>query len=219
MTAWSYSSLTAFETCPRRYKLTRITKEVVEPPYDHRAHGNDLHKAVELAVKGEEPMPAKYKQYIPIVEMVRATEGAKHVEQKFGITSSFASTTFFGKDVWLRGVIDLNVIRKKIAITLDWKTGKVKNDNDQLKLFAAATFTMYPFIETVHTGYAWLAHGQMTTEKFERADLPHIWQEFIPRVRRVDAAAQSGEYPPRPSGLCQKWCPVPKAKCEFSGKA
>ena len=27
---WSYSALTAYETCPKRYQLTRVTKQVIE---------------------------------------------------------------------------------------------------------------------------------------------------------------------------------------------
>ena len=48
--AWSYSLLQAFETCPRRFKLTRITKEVQEPQSEAMLHGNEVHKSLELAV-------------------------------------------------------------------------------------------------------------------------------------------------------------------------
>ena len=42
--AWSYSSLRAFETCPWRYYLTRVSKEVIEPETEVLKWGNEVHK-------------------------------------------------------------------------------------------------------------------------------------------------------------------------------
>lgn len=219
MTAWSYSSLTSFETCPRRHQLTRITKQVVEPESDAIRHGNEVHKALELAVKGEAPLPEKYRAYAPLVAVVAAHPGQTHTEMKFGLTRNLTPTGFFGADVWCRGVIDVCTVHEAGAVALDWKTGKPKTDADQLKLFAGAVFALFPQVETVRTGYIWLAHNKLDREKFTRAELPAIWQEFMPRVERMNAAEQRGQYPPRPSGLCRAWCPVPHSMCEFSGRA
>lgn len=219
MTAWSYSSLTAFETCPRRYELTRISKKITEPQTEATTHGNEVHKAIERAVKDAAPLPDKYKTYIPIVDAVRASPGVKHAEIKFGLTKSFTPTTFFANDVWCRGVLDLAVVQPKHVTVVDWKTGKPKHDGDQLRLFAAAAFSMYPFADSVRTGYAWLAYNKLDTDVFKREDVPELWGTFIPRVARMDEAIKSGKFPPRPSGLCKAWCPVPRSMCEFSGKS
>ena len=47
---WSYSSLNAWEQCPRRYHLTRIAKVISEPQTEATLHGNEVHKALENAV-------------------------------------------------------------------------------------------------------------------------------------------------------------------------
>ena len=49
---WSYSSLQAFETCPRRFYLTRIAKLASEAQTQATLWGNEVHKALELAVAG-----------------------------------------------------------------------------------------------------------------------------------------------------------------------
>ena len=215
---WSYSSLTAFETCPRRYKLTRLEKKVVEPQTEATTHGNEVHKALELATKGEKPLPDKYKQYIPIVDRLKAKPGKKLIEWKFGLTASYKPTTFFASDVWCRGVIDYGVVTTTAACLLDHKTGKPKPDADQLKLFAGVAMATYPYVENVSTGYLWLAYNKTTSENFTRADIPEIWQEFGGRVARMEHAYKNDDFPPKPSGLCKSWCPCPRSMCEFSGK-
>lgn len=215
---WSYSSLSSFETCPLRHKLTRLDKVVIEPPSTAMTHGNEVHKALELHLNGDKQLPEKYAEYLPIVERVRQQPGKRLVEYKFGVTQGFRETTFFAKDVWFRGVIDVGIVGTKTAALLDWKTGKPKTDGDQMMLFAAAGFAAFPYLEKVRTGYVWLAHSKMDTKDFHRDELPAIWQEFTPRVIRMVKAQEDDKFPPKPSGLCKAWCPVPKSMCEFSGK-
>lgn len=216
--AWSFSLLTAFETCPRRFKLTRLTEAVVEPQTEALTHGNEVHKALELAVSGARVLPEKYKQYLPIVNMARATPGNIHTELKFGLDKNLQPTEFFSPTVWCRGVLDYAAVRTRTAVVLDWKTGKPKPDTDQLELFAAAAFSLFPNIETVRTGYAWLQHNKIDSQTFERQDADAVWKQFKSRVIRMELAATTNNYPPIPGGLCRNYCPVPSNLCEFSGK-
>lgn len=215
---WSYSSLTAFETCPRRFKLTRITKDIVEPQTEATIHGNEVHKALENHLKGTTYLPDKYKEYLPLADRVKATPGKRLVEFKFALTQAFKPTEFFAKDAWCRGVIDVGVLNAKTAVILDWKTGKPRDDHDQLKLFAATTFACNPYLDKVSTGYVWLAYNKLDSKAFNKEDVAGIWQEFLPRVTRLTKAAEKDNFPPKPSGLCTKWCPVTNDMCEFSGR-
>ena len=211
---WSYSSLSAFESCQRRFYLTRIAKVVTEKQTQATIWVNLVHKALEDAVAGTKALAPNFTQYQPLVDKLRAVPGKRYTEGKFGLTNSFKPTSFFGKDVWFRGVIDLAIVTPKVAVVLDHKTGKVKSDGDQLKLFAAATFAQHPYVEKVKTGYIWLAHDKLTSETFTKDDVPMIWQEFLPRVQRMEKALEADKWMPNPTGLCG-WCPVGKANCEF----
>jgi hypothetical protein len=215
---WSYSSLTAYETCPRRFKITKIDKLIREPQTEATIHGNEVHKALEDAVSGEKMLASKYTNYAPLVKKLRAARGRKLVETKFALTNTLRPTEFSAKDAWVRGVIDLAIIQPTSAVILDYKTGKVKVDHDQLKLFAATTFAMHPYLERVKTGYLWLAYNKTDTADFSKSDAPGIWQEFLPRVKRMETSVSTDEFLPRPSGLCKNWCPVGKTLCEFCGK-
>lgn len=211
---WSYSSLSSYEQCPKRYKLTRLEKKVVEPQTEATIHGNEVHKALELATLGTKPLGEKYKQYIPIVERITARPGKRLVEFKFGLTKALKPTEFFGKDVWVRGVIDFGLLNPKVGVALDWKTGKPKSDADQLKLFAGVMLRTYPYLEQVKTGYVWLAYNKVDTQTFVQSDAPEIWGEFASRVHRMETSFKNDDFPPRPSGLCG-WCPVGRENCEF----
>lgn len=214
---WSYSSLSSYATCPKRFFLTRISKQVSEKQTEATIHGNQVHKALELYVGGQQPLPEKYEEYRPVADKLKAAPGKKLLEYKFGITKGLKETTFFGKDVWCRGVLDVCIVKPDQVTILDYKTGKRKLDADQLRLFAGAAMCLWPFAEVVKTGYIWLQTGQMDTETFTPADKPEIFQDFAARVHRLETSERNDDWPARPSGLCKMWCPVGRALCEHCG--
>lgn len=216
MPAWSYSSLTAFETCPRRYHLTKVVKTVKEPPTEATTHGNDVHKAFEDAVIKQQPMPPKYDEWQPIVMRLQSAKGKREPELKLAINKSFQPVTWFDKTAWCRGIVDLSIENGDKALALDYKTGKRKPDSTQLQLFAALLFHHKPYLENITTSFVWLKEKKLDTERFERGQIGNIWQEFMPRVQRMETAFEKDKWIPQPSGLCRAWCPC--TDCEFNGK-
>lgn len=219
--SWSFSALNNYETCPWRYYLTKVTKEVKEPMTAVLLEGNKAHKALELHVNGTKWLPPEYADWVPIAEKFKAAPGTKLTEYRVALNRQLQPTEYFAKDVWVRCVYDLAILHPKHASVWDWKTGKKKEDFDQLKLFAASAFQVFPHIEKVHTGYVWLKEPQetmITHETWEKDDAVNIWKEFTIRVERIEESLESGQWPKQPSGLCRKWCPVGKAKCEHCGE-
>jgi hypothetical protein len=215
--AWSYSALQAFETCPWRYYLTKVAKTVTEPQTEATSEGQRVHKAMQLHVEGKQWLPDKYKQWTVIADRVKNMPGTIVCEQKIALTESFEPTTYFGKDVWLRLVFDVAIKGDKEVILLDWKTGKRKSDTDQLELFAAAGFEVFPRVEKIRTGYVWLHANKIDPEVYHRDNKPALWKGFLIRVERMKEAYETGEFPKKPSGLCKQWCPVGKHNCEYCG--
>ncbi len=215
--AWSYSALTSFETCPRRHYELRVAKSVTEPQSEQLRWGNAVHKALELRAKEDKPLPTGMTQWEPLMARLVAVPGWTLTESQYALTSDFQSTHWFGKDVWLRMVLDFGKMKDDKLLALDYKTGKVKPDTDQLKLFAAAMMQVYPDLEKVVTGYVWLKDKKITKETFKRDQLADLWGAFIPRVNRLQAAHDNDKWPENPSGLCRAWCPV--LKCQFNGRS
>lgn len=215
---WSYSSLTSFETCGKRHYHLKVAKDVVETPHEATAWGSTVHKYMEDRAKDGTPLPVSVAGYEKLVAPIIAKAGEKLIEQQFAINAAMQPTTWMAPDAWCRGIVDIGVLTGTKALLLDWKTGKRKVDSSQLKLFAGLAFAHYPQVNTVVTGFVWLKEGKVDKNTFTREDVPAIWQEFVPRVRRLERAYEESKFPPKPSGLCRSWCPVPNRLCEFSGK-
>jgi len=218
MPAWSYSSLTAFETCPKRYYLTRVAKKVVEPQTEATIHGNRVHQALEDRLRDKVDLPESLTGYETLVSKIERKEGKLIVEERMTVDKNFRPSEWDDKTAWCRGIIDVGIIGEESATLLDWKTGKRKLDSDQLKLFAAFAFAEYPWIDTVHTGFLWLKDNKLDRETFTRSQVGEIWNTFIPRVARVEHAYAEDKWVAKPSGLCRAWCPVGRSNCDFCGK-
>ena len=214
---WSYSALTAFETCPKRYQLTRVTKEVIEKPNAAATWGNKVHTQLENYAKNKARLPEDLSKYEKYVDKIFTYDGKRIVEERMAINQSFRPTKWMAKDVWCRGIVDIGVVGGEKAYLLDWKTGKRKPDSDQLKLFAALAFAHYPWVEEVVTGFIWLKEDKFDKEKFTRKQITEIWNEFLPRTSRLARAFEEDKWVAKPSGLCKNWCPVGKSLCEFCG--
>ncbi len=208
--AWSYSSLDAFETCPRRYYEVRLRKNFKEPEGEALTWGKFVHENAERALKGNGKMPDTLQHMQPMIASLRSTPGTLMVETELAFTQEMKPTLWFGNDVWLRVKVDASVLapdKTKLA-AIDWKTGKVDAESDQLKLTAIAWFHRYPTVQQVNTAFAYVKHNQIVTQTYDRALLPKLWADFYPRVTRYQLAHQKQEFPARPGKLCRKWCVV-----------
>lgn len=220
MPPWSYSGLTSFETCPKRYYHIKVAKDVIETPGEAATWGSTVHTHIENRLLTAKQLPDAIAHYEPLVAPLCSTPGTLIVEHQLAVTESLTSSEWMGTDTWCRGIIDVGVISRsgKSAVLLDWKTGKRKSDIDQLKLFAGLAFANMPDLERVQTGFVWLKDGVIDKQNYDRSQVSMIWNAFVPRVQRMKRAYENTTFHPKPSGLCAKWCPVPKSKCEFSGK-
>lgn len=211
---WSYSSLSMFLQCPRKFDLIRNQKAVKDEPGEAAIWGQAVHSALEHRIKDKTPMPTGMERFEAVAQEVESWSDDWITEEQFGLTENLEPTGFFDKDVWCRGVLDLYTVNGKRAFVGDYKTGKVRPELTQLKLFAAAILHKYPQVDRVRTAFIWLNHGSKSTEDFERDDLQFIWKYFLPQIRRLELAYEKNQWPAKPSGLCG-WCPVGRKHCEY----
>lgn len=212
---WSYSALSQFLQCPKKFYLTRVSKAAKEVQTEVLLWGNRVHSALEARIRDKTMLPSGFEQFESVASELESWSNDWKTEEKFGLTRDLQPTAFFGKDVWLRGVLDVYTINEKRrrAVVCDYKTGKVRPDLSQLKLFAAATFHKHPEVDEILTAFLWVNHGEKTLERFERSDLEFIWKYFAPQLNKLKHAYESDVWPPKPSPLCG-WCHVGAKHCE-----
>jgi hypothetical protein len=215
MPSWSYSSLTKFETCARQYAIIKVYKRVKETQGEEMKWGNAVHKMMEERVRDGIALPDNCQKWEPLAKKLENMNGEKFFEQEFSFNELLEPVGWWDETSWCRGKLDFWVKKGSKAIVYDYKTGKIKKDLEQMRLFAAFVMQAHPEIETVETGYIWLAHAKINVERFTRADLPVIWNDFAHRARRLNMAYDQDKWVPNPSGLCKGWCPVGRTECNF----
>ena len=213
-TPWSYSSLTSFETCARRHYLTRVTRIVSDPPGEAAMWGNTVHKAIEYRLKNGKPLPASLQGYEGLVQMLTTKQGKRLCEYRLAVDKNFRPVEWYHPMAWSRSIVDYALVGENAAILVDWKTGKRKVDSAQLRLSSALAFAHFPYVQKSHTVFIWMKENKLTEEVLMQEQKGDVWNEFLPRVERLEAAFRDNRWPAKPSGLCGKWCPITTKHCE-----
>ena len=205
--AWSFSALTRFEQCPKQYYHLNLRKDFKDEDSEWSLDGQVIHDAMHKRVIKGTPLPLPLRPHEKVAGKFAAAEGEKHGEMKLALNRKFEPVDFFANDVWVRGIVDLLVIRDTTGIVVDWKTGKQKPGFDQLLLTAAIVKQYMPELTAFQLVYVWLKPGTISTTGANDSALRSTWNKFLPRVSAIEAAIQTTSFPAKPSGLC-RYCPV-----------
>ena len=211
--AWSFSALSSFETCPKQFWHFRIKRDVKDVGGDASKFGEHVHSTAKLYLTGKlKKLPLDLTYMTPIFDKYKAHKFDELMcEQQLAINADFEPTGWFDKDVYCRAIIDAAFVKDSVALLVDWKTGRMKDDNDatQLRLSAVLFMIHSPDVQAVVMRYVWLAHkGKETSFKMTRSDIPAVWNALAPRLKRYQEAHKRDDFPANPSGLCRKHCPV-----------
>jgi len=204
--AWSYSRLNSYETCPKKFWHTAIEKNVKEPESEAMRYGTEVHKALELRIGKGKKLPMHLTHLEKFA--VKLADPSREIltEQKLAITDEFEPTGFFDKDVWCRAILDLSLISGDTAILIDHKTGRISDDFTQMKL-AAAMFKLFrPEIKNITIVFWWIKEKTFTQQVLTEEDINDLWNELLPRVSAYNEAFKRDEFPARSNGLCRKYC-------------
>lgn len=215
--AWSYSKLKNYRTCPKRYYEIDVTKNYQEDfTGEHLQWGNQVHKAFEERISKGTPFPKGMEHFEDAALRLLAVPGKVLTEQKLAIRRDLAPCTYFDKQTWFRGIADLLIINPPVALAIDYKTGKILEEAEQLALLAECVFSHYPDVHAVRTEFWWLKDDAATRQDFRRTKRKDTWRGIMPKVMELENAHKTMDFPPRTSGLCKKHCIV--TGCPHNGK-
>lgn len=220
MTAWSYSSISTFKQCPKKYYHLKVAKDVKDTSSEAMVYGNLVHKAAEDFIKEGTPIPKKFDYMVPIVTALNNIEGEKHCELRFGVAydgKDYKPTGFFSKDVWFRGIADLLIVNEDKAFLVDYKTGKNAKyaDTAQLDMLAAATFTHFPEVTHIKSALAYVVSKEFIRKEHSRDLHGSYYTTFEEPLEALAAAEEHDVWNAKSGPLCA-YCPV--TKCEHNRK-
>ena len=167
--SWSYSKIKNYRTCPFRYKKIDVDKTYKEDfSGPDLAWGNHVHKAFERRISMGQPFPADLAIYEDAALRLLQAPGKIMVEQQLAITKDLTPCAWFADDAWFRAIADFLAVAGKVALAIDYKTGKILEDSQQLALLAETIFAHYPEVEAVRTEFWWLKDDAVTTRNYFR---------------------------------------------------
>ena len=211
----THSAYETFDTCPRMYQAKYITKEVEFKQTPEAEYGDEVHNEFEAKLKQGGLPDTRFKSYWPLFKAVASQPGETIAEGKCAIDPHGAMVDYWDKEAyWLRGKVDVTVVDGSVAKVFDWKTGKKKQDNAQLRLYSLFTLARFPQVDKVLSGYVWLKSREITKPLVvTREEMGAVAEPFKRKGELIARAQEVDHFPEKPSGLCNGWCDV--TSCRF----
>ena len=215
---WSYSSISLFQQCPRKYYRLRVAKDVSEPHQAHLDYGKEVHKAAEDYVCNDKSLDPRYAFIKPALDALKSLPGTKLCEHEMGLTKDFKPCGFRDPEVWFRGIADLLIIDGDHAHLVDYKTGKSSQyaDRKQLELLALLVFKHFPQVKSIKAGLVFVVAEDLVKAEYGADIQEKAWGKWLPEIQRLETAMETNVWNPVPNFTCRKFCAV--VDCEHNGK-
>lgn len=231
--ALSYSRLSDFNQCPRKFYLKYIAKAAnfqmkQEDKSIHLVRGDNVHKALESYLvkrkSGEVDIPpsslSEVQQTRPLIEQYIKTFGIDnvHPEAQISIDDQWRRVEWFDKQSYYRAILDLICLAPTVAVIGDYKTGKFKDyapesGFGQLELSSAIALSIFE-VKEVKTIYFYVDHKQTIQKCYDQTDRNRLVEHFVKEHDKVNAEAN---FDPKTNPFCS-WCEATKAQCKQSRK-
>ena len=210
---WSYSALSTFEQCPKRWHYQKIER-LPDPGGPHLERGKLVHEMLERATLAKR-MVSKNLPSGWVAEVVKRYRKmpALRTEQKLFLDRAWENLPpdpdrFMPSRTWLMAVLDILAA----GFFADWKTGKVYTDKheDQMHLYATAlasiTGVLHWVGELVYVDQECVEELEFDfREDGALEEAQNYWNERAARLQ------SEKKFPKRPTKLCG-WCPYHKSK-------
>lgn len=214
---WSYSSMSLFQLCPKKYYHLRVAKDITEPTSEQMRYGLMAHTAAEEYIRDGVPLPPAFSYMQDALDKLKAYPGEKLCEQKLALTRDLQPCGFFDKDVWWRGIADFVSIDGSTARIVDYKTGKnTYPDTKQLELLSLALFKHHPYVTEVKAGLLFVVHPAFIKITVRADEAEERWKQWVDKSGQLDHAMHHNVWNPKQNFTCRGWCPV--TSCAHNGR-
>lgn len=232
MIALSWSRVSDYLQCARKFHLKYIAKSFPHEDATKSVHlvkGAEMHKQLEHYVydkingvdTSQKPFSPACKETLPMIDKVMGSFGQVWPERQIAVNQDWKQVEWFAKDTAWRAIWDFSAILEKLALIIDWKTGKVQDydidEPGQLHLSAAMAMDVYG-VEEVMVFYAYIEHKVKKPEEGLRLTKKDNYQPIRSYFTQIlDRVNSETEWKPTVNQFCN-YCPATKAQCPFSRK-
>jgi CRISPR/Cas system-associated exonuclease Cas4 (RecB family) len=225
MIALSWSRLTTFQQCPRKFHLQFISKSFKEEEKSiHLIKGEQLHKQLEdyvIAKNGGAPMPLGFspevRETLPYVDKLFSLYNSVHPEAQVACNIEWKPVEWFDKSTAWRAIWDVVGLRPQTCFIGDYKSGRIYPYGQgfgQLHLSAVVALERFQDVPEVNAAYIYVEHRKVTPIKVTREQLSEVRDHFNKEFEKVQ---MEKTWDPTPNEFC-KYCQATKAQCQFSRK-
>jgi len=219
ITSWSYSRWKDYATCPARAKYKHLLR-LPDPGGAALDRGIAIHGQCETYLKTGAGLTEEVRQHFE-KEMAALRKAQYVAEAQWAFDVNYVPTEWYARDAFLRIKTDAHKFdrRKKHVTVIDFKTGKIREDEYdlQLDLYALGAFAQYPACATASAELWYFDAGKIVDgdRQYSRdVDFPRLKEEWAARIASMLCDTV---FVPTPGYGC-RWCPYSKAAkgpCKF----
>jgi hypothetical protein len=182
--------------------------------------GKRKHDQLDLYTKSKAQSVIKTHQWdtdvqgcFPLIDKFHESYDKLRSELQFAVDPNFNIVDWFSKKVMYRVIVDLEAIRDKEALVVDWKTGKVRDYADkptgQLHLTSLMEMCKEPSVDVINTAYIFIEHKQVIKRTFDRGMIDNLKQTFFTAWETVN---KEKDWEPKSNQYCRfcllETCPL-----------
>jgi len=226
-TPYSFSKISCFQHCQKQFELKYINKIYIPSENIALEKGSYIHSVIEnhiidKAIPNFDFKLSKEKDINDfndiIVKFLKSdlykdykSLNNKMVERGFSISLNGKEIEVgeYKKDSIIRGYIDFMAYDEmgKSLLIVDWKSGKYKEDINELQIKIYALWGFYTFdVDYITTEFCFVEHNKTVNQQFKRKDIPKLKKDIFEQVLLIEKAK---EFKKNPTPLCQ-WCDYKK---------
>lgn len=211
---YSFTMLNTADNCLYKAFRQYVKKDIPYVESPEMKWGNEVHTAMEYRLGGK-PLPHNMIHWEPLVSVYADRKALG--EMKVGVTRVGGPTGFFDKDVFLRGKIDVTLVKTQAAFIADWKTGNSKYESPfELEIQALMLRAARPTLQKIMGHYVWLKEDRIG-QPYDLSDVSATWARVNNKVEVIEDCMATGEWPKNKNPLCG-YCPVKDCENWYEAK-
>lgn len=201
LSPWSFTNLGDFANCRHKFFRKHVAKDLPkEAKSPEQLAGIEAHAMFEKWINQNAWGDDKFYSLVKPILAMGAT-----AERKYGMALDGKACGFF-MDPWGRGVVDVEILRGDTAVLFDWKTGKVREDDRELKCQALLLKANNPHIKKVTGAYIWLRENRMGAV-YDLSNTDRAMRANITATEQMQDCLEKDRWAKSPNPLCG-CCPV-----------